>query len=204
MNQPLESSEKPNSQDQPNPELSSEVAASSVATEDQQATNSRAHPVDAQAPAQPSIVELLQAFQAAQAQTPYRPISPASLIPPSNIPQLGALSIQQTHIVHGNALAPALLDTLERHAPGAVAKMLTMAEKQQEAVLKSNASAQEYTRSDIKRAHYIAAALSVIAIGAALASEKMGYPWVAGTFLAFPVPAIINSLNSLRIKTSIK
>ncbi len=103
----------------------------------------------------------------------------------------------QAQIVQGNNLAPAMLDALERHSAGAVSKMIEMAQRQQEFVIRANENAQKYTRADIMRGHYIAAGLSVIAIAAALASEKMGYPWVAGAFLTFPVPAIINALNSL-------
>jgi hypothetical protein len=155
--------------------------------------HSRRQPTDPQV--QVNLTELLQALQAVQAQTTYRPVPASQITPPSSGPQLGVTV--QAQIVQGNNLAPAMLDALERHSAGAVSKMIEMAQRQQEFVIRANENAQKYTRADIMRGHYIAAGLSVIAIAAALASEKMGYPWVAGAFLTFPVPAIINALNSL-------
>jgi uncharacterized membrane protein len=142
--------------------------------------------------------ELIREALDTQERAPY---GASSIIPPASGSPFAGLSIHQTHIVQENAVTPALLEALERHAPGAVGRLLVLAEKQQDAGLRAQANAQAFTRSDIMRAHYIAAFLSVFAMLCALGALAMHYPWVAGSFLAFPVPAIINALNGLRTKS---
>jgi hypothetical protein len=78
--------------------------------------------------------------------------------------------------------------------PGAFDRILTMAEKQQDAGIAEAMRATAYRRGDIRRAHYLGAAVAGGAMICSLIALHMGSPIVAGAFLTVPVFSVARAI----------
>ena len=93
------------------------------------------------------------------------------------------------------------LEAMERHSPGAVGRILSMAEKAQQAQIEAGTLAQEYARADVQRGQWMGATLTVLAIFGAGVEGIWGNPWVAGAIVGVPVFAAIGKVvDSARTK----
>lgn len=87
-----------------------------------------------------------------------------------------------------------ILDTLERHAPGSVARVVVMAEKAQQAQIEAGTLAQEYARTDIVRGSWQGAGITVLAMAGALTCGVLGHDGLGAVFLGVPVLSVARAL----------
>ena len=87
-----------------------------------------------------------------------------------------------------------VLDTLERHAPGAVARVITMSEKAQQAQIEATALAQEYTRTDTVRGSWQGTGVTVLAMTLAFICGLLGHDWLGAAFVSVPVLSVARAL----------
>lgn len=87
-----------------------------------------------------------------------------------------------------------ILDTLERHAPGAVARVIAMSEKAQQAQIEAGTLAQEYARTDVIRGSWQGIGVTVLAMASALACGLLGHDVLGAVFLGVPVLSVARAL----------
>ena len=109
------------------------------------------------------------------------------------------LGVQHTQVWQGQFPPPDAVERYEKVLPGAFNRIITMAERQQEAGIERSKQANIYRHADVKRAHYLGAAVTTIALIFALIALKMGSLIVAGAFLSVPVLSVGKAiLDSVR------
>jgi uncharacterized membrane protein len=106
----------------------------------------------------------------------------------------GIVQQAQQTLWHGPYPPPEAIERYEKILPGTFHRMITMAEQLQNAQIEESKRVMDYTQNDTKRGHWLGAAVTVLAMGGALLSLKLGYPWVAGAFLSVPVMAVAKAL----------
>lgn len=94
----------------------------------------------------------------------------------------------------GHYPPPDAAERFERLAPGAFDRMLSMAERAQEAQLASLADVNRNIREDARRGALLGTAVTLASMLGAGVCACIGQPWVAGAFLGVPVLSVARSL----------
>ena len=110
------------------------------------------------------------------------------------VPGQLVLGIQQQSSWQGPYPPPEAAERFEILHPGAFGRILTMAEREQTARIESVNQAQRFQSSDVGRGQWLGAAVSVLALGAAIVCARLGYPWLGGACVGVPVLAVALAL----------
>ena len=106
---------------------------------------------------------------------------------------------QQIQTWQGPFPHPTDMRAYEDILPGTFERMLKMAEEAQRAQIDTVRRAQEFTRGDIARGHYLGFIGMLAAMGGALWCASHGQRVIAGLFLGLPVMTVIKILvDSIR------
>lgn len=107
--------------------------------------------------------------------------------------------VQQIQTWHGPFPPPDAVKGYEEVLPGTFERMMRMAEEAQRAQIETMRRAQDFTRRDIARGHWLGWIGMLTAMAGALWCVKLGQPVVAGLFLGLPVMAVFKILvDSIR------
>jgi uncharacterized membrane protein len=114
---------------------------------------------------------------------------------PPNIP-LGApgFAVQQVQVWQGQFPPPEAIERYEAINPGTFDRLVTMAERQQQAVIESAAEARRFQRADNQRGQYLGFIVTVLAILGAVICGYLGLPWIAAALVGVPVLSVANAL----------
>jgi uncharacterized membrane protein len=134
-----------------------------------------------------------------QPQTPLQPglvptATPTTGSPYNPLPQQQVLVLGTGDSWEGPFPPPEVLYEYEKILPGSFDRLLKMAERSQAGTIEALGRAQEFTRHDIRRGHYLGWATAVIAILAAVYCAHIKQPWVASAIVAVPVMAVAQIL----------
>jgi len=116
---------------------------------------------------------------------------------PPNTP--GLVQFQQT-VWQGQFPPPDAIERYEVILPGVFDRIVKMAEAQQQAQIVNGQNALSFQRNDIRRAHILAAAVTVAAMVGAVVCAWMKQPYVAAAFLAIPVMSVARALIEASFK----
>lgn len=105
-----------------------------------------------------------------------------------------ALRVQQTEVWQGQFPPPDAIERYEKVSSGSFDRLITMAEKQQDASIEGNREARRNLRADTQRGHYLGALIAVLAIAGAVYCAVIGQPWVAAALVGVPVLAVARAL----------
>ena len=120
-------------------------------------------------------------------------------LPLPNLPAV--VSFQHTQLWQGQFPPPDAVERYEAVLPGAFDRIIGMAERQQAATIVQVTEANKYRHADVKRAHYLGAAVTVAALGCSLVAYHMGSTALAVAFLSVPVLSVGKAiLDSVRPK----
>lgn len=110
--------------------------------------------------------------------------------------QMQPVQIGLGFAVHQGGAYPSeqVLETLERHSVGAVARVLTMSEKAQQAQIDATALAQEHARADVVRGSWQGTGVTVLAMTLALICGLLGHDTLGVVFLGVPVLSVARAL----------
>jgi len=107
---------------------------------------------------------------------------------------LGVQQRKQIQVWQGQFPPPDALERYEAILPGAFDRIITMAEQAQAAGIEQNKQANAYFRADVRRAHWLGAGVTVLAMIGALIALRMGSQTVAGLFLSVTVISVARAL----------
>ncbi|WP_271617941.1 DUF2335 domain-containing protein [Bradyrhizobium sp. CCBAU 51745] len=100
---------------------------------------------------------------------------------------------QQSQMWQGPYPPPEAVERYEAVLPGTLNRLITMAEKLQEAQIEQSRLSLQHAQSDVRRGHWLGFATTGLAmIGAIIAVQYNA--WVAGAFLSVPVMAVAKAL----------
>jgi uncharacterized membrane protein len=106
-----------------------------------------------------------------------------------------AVGQQQTlQVWQGQYPPPEAVERYEKLLPGALNRMMTMAEKLQAAQIDQSKHSLTYLQNDTRRAHWLGFAIALAAIGGAIWCVALDQPWVAGLLVGVPVMAVARAL----------
>jgi uncharacterized membrane protein len=110
----------------------------------------------------------------------------------SDLPYSGKafLTLQQSSTCQGPYPSPDAVERFEAILPGAFNRILTMAEKAQESQIRATESAQGYLQLDVRRSHYLGAAISVLAVLCSTGCALTGHTVAAVALVGIPVMAV--------------
>jgi uncharacterized membrane protein len=89
---------------------------------------------------------------------------------------------------------PDAAERFEKLCPGAFNRMLTMAEKAQDASIEANKEARDNLKADTRRGHWLGWLATMGAIGGAAFCASIGQPWVAAALVGVPVLSVAKAL----------
>jgi uncharacterized membrane protein len=122
-------------------------------------------------------------------------IPPGIGIPIAFPTTLPVAQTQQTvQLWQGQYPPPEAIEHYEKVLPGSFNRMITMAEQLQEAQIAEAKRANEYTKNDSRRGHWLGFMTAITAMGCALVSLYFGYPWVSSIFISVPVMGVAKAL----------
>lgn len=101
----------------------------------------------------------------------------------------GSMSLWQ-----GQYPPPDAIERYQKALPGSFDRMLTMTEKRMDSEIRANDAGVAAQIADVRRGHYLGAAVTIGAMGAAIVCAAINQPVVACAFLAVPVMSVGNSL----------
>ena len=108
---------------------------------------------------------------------------------------------QQLQVWQGQFPPPDAVQKYEAVLPGSFDRIIRMAERLQEAQIDETKRAQDYTRDDARRGHWLGFGATIAAILAAVVCAAIaavthvpGLLWVAGALVGVPVMAVAKSL----------
>ena len=100
---------------------------------------------------------------------------------------------------------PEAVERYEKILPGTFDRMLSMAERLQEAQINQSRDAVNYTMEDTRRAHWLGWGLGIFALVVAIGCAWLGYPWLGAAALSVPVMGLGTALvNSARGNSAAK
>ena len=107
----------------------------------------------------------------------------------------------QVQLWQGQFPPPDAVEKYEKVLPGSFDRMIAMAERLQAAQIEETRRAQDYTRNDLRRGHWLGFSATLLAIVGASACTLVGAImhengplWVAGLLVGVPVMAVAKSL----------
>jgi uncharacterized membrane protein len=109
-----------------------------------------------------------------------------------SLPYAGAaqFTVQQSISWQAPYPSPDAVERFEAVLPGAFDRMLAMAERAQAAQLRRMETAQDFVQRDVRRSHYLGAAISVLAVICSTACAMTGHPTEAVALVGIPVMAV--------------
>lgn len=102
------------------------------------------------------------------------------------------LSVQQQW--QGPYPPPDAAERFEKLQPGTFNRLVTMAEKLQDAQIEQSKMALEYQGDATYRGQMLGGGISAVALILAAIVGWLGYPWLAGAFVAVPVMGVAKAL----------
>jgi uncharacterized membrane protein len=124
--------------------------------------------------------------------SPYVPQPQTIVIPNAKL----ATVVEQREIWQGPFPPPDAVEQYEKVLPGVFDRLVKMAEESQVANVKSIERAQEFTRRDIRRGHWLGWATTIAAMAGTVVCAYLKQPWLGGMFLTVPVMAVAKSFIS--------
>ena len=121
-------------------------------------------------------------------------LAPGLAFQPLTAGLAGGFALQQVQVWQGQFPPPDAVERYEQVLPGAFDRIMTMAERQQEASIAGSAEARRYLREDSRRGHWLGWLVTVVALVCALVCAILGQPWVAGMLVAVPVMGVAKAL----------
>jgi uncharacterized membrane protein len=101
---------------------------------------------------------------------------------------------QSVQVWQGQFPPPEAVEKYEGVLPGSFDRMIKMAENLQAAQIEETRRAQEYTRDDSRRGHWLAFAAVALATVGAVVTATIGQPWVAAALVGIPVMGVAKAL----------
>ena len=119
--------------------------------------------------------------------------------PPDSIPVgvpfgAPAFAVQQVQVWQGQFPPPDAIERYEAVHPGTFGRLVTMAERQQQAVIESASEARRFQRADNQRGQYLGFLVTVLAIVGAVLCAFFGQPWIAAALVGVPVLSVAKAL----------
>lgn len=111
--------------------------------------------------------------------------------PALGVQQIAALQLQ---VWQGQFPPPDAVEAYNRASPQAFDRMITMAEKLQDAQIELNSKGADAARADTRRGHYLGSTVTLSALAGAVACAWLNQPWVAAILCGVPVLSVANIL----------
>ena len=119
---------------------------------------------------------------------------PPGAVPTGDMPGSPVFAIHQIQSWQGQFPPPDAIERYEAVSAGTFDRLITMAERQQRAMIEATAEARRFQRGDNQRGQCLGALVTVLAIIGAGVCAWLGEPWVAGALVGVPVLAVAKAL----------
>lgn len=106
----------------------------------------------------------------------------------------GQIAMAQVKLWQGQFPSPEAIEQYERASPGSFDRIITMAEKAQEAAIEAGREARRFQQKDVQRGHWLGAVVAILAITGAVICAYLNQPLVAGALVAVPVMSVAKAL----------